>query len=120
MIKSMVCGGGIEVLTASGSTTTSSGGKATINCGFKPDLLVLKVGTINGYECNLALALTEKWTTKPIDAVSWYGEEYFLEAYIDSIGSTSVTLYVEGYDSSWNCGAASNVTFQWKAVKYTE
>lgn len=110
---------GIEVKTASGSVTTSSSGKATINVGFKPDLLVLKVGTVNGYECNLTLALTEKWTTKPIDAVSWYGEDYLYECYVSSIGATSTVVYVDGYDSSWNSGAASRITFQWKAVKYT-
>lgn len=110
---------GVEVKTASGSVTTSSSGKATINIGFKPDLLVLKVGTVNGYECNLTLALTEKWTSSPIDAVSWYGEDYMYECYVSSIGATSTVVYVYAYDSSWNSGSASRITFQWKAVKYT-
>ncbi len=110
---------GVKVQTASGSVTTTSAGKATMDIGFKPDLLVLKVGTISGYECNLNLALTEKWTTSKACCVSWYGDEYMYEASVDSVGATSTSVYVTGYDSSWNNGAASKITFQWKAVKYT-
>lgn len=110
---------GVEVQTASGSAKTSSKGLLTLNIGFQPDLIVLKVGTVSGYEYNLNLALTEKWTTSKAGCTSWYGDEYVYEAYVNSVGTTSTTLYVYGYDSSWNSGAASDITFNWKAVKYT-
>ncbi len=110
---------GVTVKTASGSAKTSSKGLLTLNIGFKPDLIVLKVGTLNGYEFNLNLALTEKWTSSKAGCTSWNGDEYMYEAYVNSIGTTSTSLYVYGYDSSWNSGAASNITFNWKAVKYT-
>lgn len=110
---------GVTVQTASGSAKTSSRGLLTLNIGFEPDLIVLKVGTVSGYEFNLNLALTEKWTSSKAGCTSWHGDEYVYEAYVNSIGTTSTSLYVYGYDSSWNSGAASNITFNWKAVKYT-
>lgn len=110
---------GVEVKTASGSVTTTTSGKATLNIGFKPDLLVLKVGVVNGYEFNLNLALTEKWTTSKAGCVSWYGDENLYEAFVDSVGTTSTSLYVYVFNSSWGSGPAQRVTFQWKAVKYT-
>lgn len=110
---------GVTVQTASGSAKTSSRGLLTLNIGFKPDLIVLKVGTVSGYEYNLNLALTEKWTSSKAGCTSWHGDEYVYEAYVNSIGTTSTSLYVYGYDSSWNSGAASGITFNWKAVKYT-
>lgn len=111
---------GVTVQTASGSAKTSSRGLLTLNIGFQPDLIVLKVGTVSGYEFNLNLALTEKWTSSKAGCTSWYGDDYVYEAYVNSIGTTSTSLYVYGYDSSWNSGAAASITFNWKAVKYTE
>lgn len=110
---------GATVKTASGSAKTSSRGLITLNIGFKPDLIVLKVGTVNGYEYNLNLSLTEKWTSSKAGCTSWYGENYVYEAYVNNVGNTSTSLYIYGYDSSWKSGAASGVTFDWKAVKYT-
>lgn len=111
---------GVTVQTASGSAKTSSRGLLTLNIGFQPDLIVLKVGTVSGYEFNLNFALTEKWTSSKAGCTSWYGDDYVYEAYVNSIGTTSTSLYVYGYDSSWNGGAVASITFNWKAVKYTE
>lgn len=116
---------GVDVKTASGSFTTSTKGVATINCGFKPDLIVIYITTMTSdgtkYENTIGMPIKERKYTSgyTLNNLVWYDADNLIEVELTSLTNTGATLLVAGYDSSWNYGYASRKTYSWKAVKYT-
>lgn len=115
----------VAVQTASGSFTTSTSGVATINCGFKPDLIVIYVTTMTSdgtkYENTIGMPIKERKYTSgyTLNNLVWYDADNLVEVELTSVSNTGATLLVAGYNSSWAYGVASRVTYSWKAVKYT-
>lgn len=99
-------------------TTDKSTGKATVNCGFQPDLIYVYLITYDGLEEGLSLPFGEqKEPTKPYCALGyWTNGIYEVTASRTSSGFT-----VEVYDLGW--GSAHNLvknkSFSYTAVKYT-
>lgn len=123
MIKSMVCGGGgIEVQTTSGSVTTSNSGTATINCGFRPDLVVIYMGSGGGYETVAAFPIKERKTSSTLNTVSWNGSssEDIVDFDMTGVSDTGCSLRATVYGASGSTGSLSRRSLSWRAVKYTE
>lgn len=115
---------GVNVQKQSGTVTTNSSGGATINCGFKPDMVLVRIATYTespyNYDSNLAFVFKEKTT----------GSSYYLAnmAWKDSttlitgtatVSDTGCTLNLYEYDTSWNGNYFPNETLSWVAIKYT-
>lgn len=122
MIKSMVCGGGADVQTYDGSFTTSSSGSGSINCGFKPDLLVFYTVNTNGYECVGALPIKERKTSRTLNTVAWSpaDDTSFIDFDLTGVSDTGASVRVSLYSQSSNGDAYARKTISYRAVKYSE
>lgn len=122
MIKSMVCGGGVDVQTYNGSFTTSSNGTASINCGFKPDLLVFYTANGNGYECVGALPIKERKTSRTLNTVAWSpaDDASFIDFDLTGLSDTGATVRVSLYSLASNGDPYERKTISYRAVKYSE
>lgn len=117
---------GVNVQKASGRVTTSTKGLATINCGFKPDLVVFFVSTYTSsgdlYENVIVLPIAESKQNSgaALNNIAWASSSgNLIECWPENITSTGISCTFYGYDSSWNEGYASRQTYSWTAVKYT-
>lgn len=118
--------GGSAVQTASGSVTTSTRGVATVNCGFRPDLVVFRISTFtsdgDSYENMIALPIAQSQQDNglSLNNLTWANANWnFVECWPTSITDTGITCTFYGYDASFNGGYASRQTYEWVAVKYT-
>lgn len=118
--------GGTAVQVVSGSVTTSRTGTATVDCGFRPDLVVFYVSqfTSDGslYENVLCLPIAESKTQNGagLNNLTWESStfENIIEVWPDSITDTGVNVTFYRY-ASGSAAAVSRKTYQWTAVKYT-
>lgn len=104
--------------TTGGFTTDKSTGKATINCGFQPDLIYVYLLDYNGIEEGLSIPFGEqKDPAKPYCALGYWANGI----YEITTSRTSTGFSVEVYDLGW--GSAHNLvknkSFNYVAVKYT-
>lgn len=122
MIKSMVCGGGVDVQTYNGTFTTSNNGKASINCGFKPDLLVFYTANGNGYECVGALPIKERKTSRTLNTVAWAPTDdiSFIDFDLTSLSDTGATVGVYLHSSGVYGEPYARKTISYRAVKYSD
>lgn len=126
MIHSMVGGGGADVQIKTGSITTSTSGTATVNCGFRPDLLVFHIANFSAdgesYESVIALpiAASKSSSGKNLDNCAVENSSFasFIECWPESITNTGVSVCFYRYSSS--PGYVSRKTYSWTAIKYTE
>lgn len=117
--------GGAEVKTATGSITTSSSGTATVNCGFKPDLVIFHIAnfTTDGesYESVIALPFEASKSSNGNNMFNCAAENSTFSSFIacwpESITNTGVSVGFYRYSSS--PGYVSNKTYNWTAIKYT-
>lgn len=125
MIFNMAGGGGVEVKRATGTVRTGSNGVATISCGFKPDVVVLRIGTYSeegyNYDCNLVYAFNEKTTGSSyyLTNMTWVNSTTIITS-TATVNSTGCSLNMYQYDTSWNGSAVANKNYSWVAIKYTE
>lgn len=114
---------GVSVQVKTGTITTSTSGTATVNCGFKPDLLVFHVGTFNSsgtYETCIALPFaTQTNTSAKLDNVCWDStSDDMFECYVTNVSSTSVGVGFTRWTQS-SSADLSRKSFNWTAIKYT-
>ncbi len=118
-------GGGVTVQKQSGTVTTGSNGRATISCGFKPDMVLVRIATYaeNGYnyDSNLAFVFKEKTTgsTYYLTNMAWKDSNTLVTA-TATVSNTGCMLNLYEYDTSWSGSYFSNETLNWVAIKYTE
>lgn len=122
MIKSMVCGGGVDVQTYDGTFTTSSNGTASINCGFKPDLLVFYTTNANGFESVAALPIKERKTSRTLNTVAWSpaDDTSFIDFDLTGLSDTGATVRVSLYSLASNGDPYARKTISYRAVKYSD
>lgn len=107
---------GIEVQIKTGTFTTRSG-EATINCGFKPDVLFATQNSVyEGYVNSACFAFTAAGTDN-VCTGSWNSAGNVISCY-GKRTNTGANITVEEYDDSWNVGSY-NSNFSYVAVKYT-
>lgn len=120
---------GVNVQVKTGSSTTNSSGNLTVNCGFKPDLVVFHTTTFTEsgetYECVISFPFNASKTNNGADlsSLAWAGatagEGYVVEGWVNSITSTGGSFGFYGYSGSWDGAYIKNQTYNWTAVKYT-
>lgn len=114
--------GGVTVQRTSGSVVTDGDGKATVNCGFKPDLVYLHLNEGKDDEIySTAAAFNEEQRTGRMNLIFWSysnGSMYVEDMYIEQTDS-GFSFELEWNSADWASGAESNMTVYYAAVKYT-
>ena len=123
MGKCFLHGNGTDVERKSGSFTTSASGTATVQTGFKPDLLVFKLASYSdgGYQLNPVIALPfAEDSRNSLLAGAWEttsgGHVVFYNCSATANGF-SFSGYIRGSDGVFYPIESYHITYT--AVKYT-
>lgn len=111
---------GAAVQRKADSFTTDGSGGATVNCGFKPDVVYIKGDrtTEDGVTAENSQAIVFSEDTRSNLCTAMYNNEGVVEAFwtrSDSGFSANMTEY----NWDWEASAASGMTFNYVAIKYT-
>lgn len=114
---------GVAVQRKSGTFTTSTSGTATVSCGFKPDLVVVKVGKATQMDTNQndpAFGFAESGvTTLSITSISKNSSYIYMNT-VCTQSSAGFSVTMTNISSSFATAKVSRTTFSYIAVKYTE
>lgn len=117
---------GVTVQRASGTFTTNNSGNATVNCGFRPDLVFIQIDEKDGnYPLSCAAAFAEEARSGSMEihmiALSDSGDTGWLEEFVMARTTTGFSATVKYYnvDDFSETGTEKNATFNYTAVKYT-
>lgn len=114
---------GAAAQRVSGTFTTNTGGEATVECGFQPDLVYLQFGADeNGFIFSAAVAFAEESRSGTNNVCSWGNALGDNIAFVDinmlqSEQGFSVQINFVTFD--WDYKDADNVQISYTAVKYT-
>ena len=119
-IEAITTGSESPVQKITGKTfTTSSAGKATVTCGFRPDAVFIPIVVSGDTESAICLVFSEQTNSQKILQTHAANTDglYTAEATRSDTGF-SITMYNQG----WNFSGATmkNKTFSYTAIKYTE
>lgn len=114
---------GVTVQKKTG-TFTSKSGRVTVNCGFKPDLVIVYIGQAYDsdegyYESNLTVCFAEKKLNLSTMASMAFDADKNLECMWVSQTDTGFTITSGAYDASMDWDDKYNVEYNYTAVKYT-
>lgn len=115
---------GITVQRKTGQFTTGSSGTAKVNCGFKPDLIII-VGDGENYEgkyyeYNLVFAVNERQHSNYSLCASASSAQYcMLDAQLTETSSNGFSIYIGNFDNNWNYNSITRKSFNYIAIKYT-
>lgn len=111
---------GVTVKRKAGTYTTNSSGKATVNCGWQPDVVYVKGvqdtdsdGTVSN---SAAIVFSEENRTGPLTVMWTTGG---LHEFLWSKTSTGFSVEVMVMDYDFNDTLLKNATFNYVAIKYT-
>jgi hypothetical protein len=113
---------GVAVQRNAGTFTTTTKGKATVNCGFRPDLVVIGKGeVVENAHFSTAFAFEENNREYEINSalyVSDVGEFYAYDIYAQSTeNGFSVKIMEMNYEIEFD--EANGAEFDYVAIKYT-
>lgn len=114
-VNSISASGAIQ--RKSGSFTTDSNGAANVDCGFKPDVVVIYAPEKNedGYEYNTACCI--ELFGGGIEVMELYKKLLYFGIWETENGFTF--FEAQTYDFSWNWAQYSGKTMRYEAIKYT-
>lgn len=118
-IDSIKATGGASVQRKNGSFTTDANGAAAVNCGFKPDLIVVYLMTYDDIEEGFSIPFGEQsYPSKPYCALGYHANGVYMV--IANRGNAGFSVSMT--DLGWNFGTTKvdKKTFNYIAVKYTE
>lgn len=116
-LSKVTVGAGVTVQKKSGSLNITSG-SASANIGFVPDIVIVHIGTHNNQEWDMVFMFTDKFATQS-PACQAQVSAGTLIGY-GSMSNTTFTLYLNGFDWSWNGNSSiAQGTYQYLAIKYT-
>lgn len=112
---------GVTVRKTSGSFSTGSSGKATVTCGFKPDLVFVEQGytyTYNNasYPVSASFSFAES-QTENVYTTFWNIDDVITDFFVKRT-STGFSVEAVKYSGSWQ-GSGYQGSFEYVAVKYT-
>lgn len=114
---------GVTIQRATGTFTTDSKGKATVNCGFQPDLVYFQFGADkDGYIFSAAMAFAEESRSGTNNLCSWGDSLGDNIAFIDiNVWQSEQGFYVDinWVTVDWSYRDAVNAQISYTAVKYT-
>lgn len=130
MILNMVGGGGgVEVLTKTGTFRLGSSGSASVNCGFKPDFVAIKCGSSgmggvggSGYNYQASVDFSFAGSSSRLASVGEGASKgYDLLYFLFEQSSNGFSVMGKYFDYEWSGGAVStSASWSYIAVKYTE
>lgn len=107
---------GISIQRKSGSFTTRSG-RATVDCGFQPDLFYFTTGgKMDGYLMTGCLAFLESGSSQ-INTTTWDSSDNIIDAFATR-NSTGVSISMKTYDDAM-AESDYDGKFSFVAVKYS-
>jgi len=112
---------GIPVKTKSGTFTTGTNGKATVDCGFQPDCVYIKGDTENEddgtFDYSMAMCFDADSRSNQKDTLMWAADGMVDAVWTRSSTGFAVSMYLLAWDYTET--AASGKTYSYIAVKYT-
>lgn len=113
---------GVVVQRKSGTFTTDSSGKATVNCGFQPDIVYIQgeTSTESGetYGYSMAMNFAEETRNGKKDTIMWNSTG--ITDMIWTLSQTGFSVEVGIYDWALDAVAANRKTYSYVATKYTD
>lgn len=114
---------GVTIQRATGTFTTDSKGKATVNCGFQPDLVCFQFGADkDGFIFSAAIAFAEEHRSGTNNICSWGDALGDNIAFIDiNVWQSEQGCYldIKWVTVDWSYIDAVNTQISYTAVKYT-
>lgn len=114
---------GVTVQRASGTFTTNSRGTASVDCGFKPDAVLIKGNLSGNVPSNLAIMFAEDTRSTTHRGYMWVSDnQSTYQQYKMDITQNASGFSVVAYDHYWygEDKASNKRSFEYVAVKYTE
>ena len=113
---------GVTIQNKSGSFTTNTSGKATVNCGFKPDYVIISRQRAGITEAVYSATAHFAYNPDGIGTFSLIFYELSALAFLYGIDvtqtNTGFSVIAEMASSNLAYRTAANVTFNYYAVKY--
>lgn len=105
-----------SIQTKSGQFYTGTNGTAVVNCGFKPDLVTIHVGSYEGYAFGISFPFSD-FSNDNVNSVTWNtaGLPREMEATRHNNG---FSVEVTDYDANWATSKVS-ASFKYTAHKFT-
>lgn len=112
---------GITIQKKSGTFTTNSSGESTVNCGFKPDIVIF-TGTNpqNSAITHTGVAFTEANLTSITAVFAPPNTSYIVSSFTVAQTSSGFTLKSVRVSTSFSSSNDSNRYLNYIAIKYTE
>jgi hypothetical protein len=114
---------GVTVQQNAGTFTTAANGTATINCGFRPDVVIVDKGeTNNGETFSSAFAFEAVGRENKINAGLYtydVASFYLYDIYAQSM-ENGFNVEISEMDYDFDFHNAGYVTFNYVAIKYTK
>lgn len=110
---------GVEVMRAEGSFTTSSSGSASVDCGFKPDMVFVFGDTVSSYvTASNSQAINFVEETRSNATTALYSESG-VTLTVWTQDSSGFSVDMTDYTFSWS-DSTSAASYDYVAIKYTE
>lgn len=110
---------GVTVQKKSGTFTTNYSGTATVNCGFKPDLVAINGGSDSYSSYFIAVPFTEGNTTKGTLTIIPPNSNYVFTMVLVTQTSTGFSVAAINTDSNWSSSNCTYRNLSYVAMKYT-
>lgn len=106
------------------SGTISAGRRAvTVNCGFQPDIVVVRGFIYNTdydtYQLQLCFCFSEQSGGHECMVLTCNDTWYQIEAVMTQTSTGFILSAFTGYDESWNSNTVSAASYSYVAIKYT-
>lgn len=113
-------GGGVTVQSTTGTFTTDGQGNATVNLGFKPDVVrFMCEGVYGKYSLESGVDFNISGTTSALVICYKLQDNWYVEFPVTRTDNGFVVEYACGYDISHTETFLQNETYTYSAVKYT-
>lgn len=119
-ISSIPSGVTVQRTPPNASFTTDGDGRATVNCGFQPDLVVINpmVPLSEGYDYRLTYPF-EVTNNGTVISTLIEHEDGFVYAGVERTSNGFNVTYMNNYNWDWNYVVVANTRCTYTAIKYT-
>lgn len=120
VVEGIVLSSGVTVQRKNGSFTTGTNGSATVNCGFKPDIVYIKgeQTSHHGASVSNSNAMCFAEDTRSNRCTTMFGASTITE-FTWNTTSNGFTVSLYATDLDFDSQSVSNKTFNYVAIKYT-
>ena len=114
-------GGTTQVQRYAGTFTTDNNGEATVDCGFKPDIVFIfnDWAQVANRADSMAMTFSENFDSSKNNFTVMSASVGIIAASWTAWTSTGFTVSMLQYDFNWNKSNLINQTIRYVAIKYT-